>query len=214
MTDQPYSITAGIADSDFVRGDVPMTKQEVRILSLSKLQLAHGDRVLDIGAGTGSVSVEMARLLPQSPVFAVEHKAKAVALIQQNMAKFDTPNIQIIHGSAPHALAPLTNINKVFIGGSGGNLREILHWVAGQTASGTRLVMNAVTLDTLVTARECLVSPAFDKPEIIQVAVNRIEKIGHSDMFRPESPVFIITTTRLQASCNSALITQTLNPKL
>lgn len=198
MSNPSFCITAGIPDSEFIRGDVPMTKQEVRVLSLSKLQLAHGDRVLDIGAGTGSVSVEIARLLPQSPVFAVEHKAKAVELIQQNAAKFCTPNIQVILGNAPQALASLTNINKVFIGGSGGNLSEILDWIVSRhTVSGSRVVINAVTLDTLVVARRCLVSPAFDTPEIIQVAVNRIEKIGNSDMFRPESPVFIITTTRL-----------------
>lgn len=197
MTKQTFCITAGITDSEFIRGDVPMTKQAIRVLSISKLQLIEGDNVLDIGAGTGSVSVEIARLLPHSNVFAVEHKQEAVALITQNAKKFETPNIQVIMGKAPQVLAPLTHINKVFIGGSGGNLSEIIDWVATYTACGTRLVINAVTLDTLVIARDCLVKPAFDLPEIIQVAVNRIEKVGNSDMFRPESPVFIITTTRL-----------------
>jgi precorrin-6Y C5,15-methyltransferase (decarboxylating) CbiT subunit len=197
MTKQPFCITAGIPDSEFIRGDVPMTKQAIRVLSLSKLWLTEGDNVLDIGAGTGSVSVEIARLLPQSKVFAVEHKQQAVALIIQNAHKFETPNIQVISGKAPQALAPLTDINKVFIGGSGGNLRDIIDWVATHTPCGTRLVINAVTLDTLVVARDCLVEPAFDRPEIIQVAVNRIEKVGNTDMFRPESPVYIISTTRL-----------------
>jgi precorrin-6Y C5,15-methyltransferase (decarboxylating) CbiT subunit len=197
MNKQPEQLTAGIPDSEFIRGDVPMTKEEIRILSLSKLQLTVGDCLLDVGAGTGSVSIEMARLLPESSVYAVEQKAKALELIWQNAQKFETPNIKIIEGKAPDALEGILGVNKIFIGGSGGNLKEIIEWVERNCQTGSRLVINAVSLNTLVDARQLLDSLAFSAPEIIQVSINRIEKLGNAEMFRPQSPIFIISTTRL-----------------
>lgn len=197
MTNYNQQLTAGIPDSEFIRGDVPMTKEEIRIISLSKLQLTVGDCLLDVGAGTGSVSIEMARLLPESTVYAVEQKAKALDLIRLNALKFETPNVKIIEGKAPDALANLSGVNKIFIGGSGGNLKEIIDWVERNCQTGSRLVVNAVSLNTLVDARQLLDSPAFSAPEIIQVSINRIEKLGNAEMFRPQSPIFIISTTRL-----------------
>ena len=197
MNKQPEQLTAGIPNSEFIRGDVPMTKEEIRILSLSKLQLTVGDCLLDVGAGTGSVSIEMARLLPESKVYAVEQKAKALDLIRLNALKFETPNIKAIEGKAPDALANLSGVNKIFIGGSGGNLKEIIDWVERNCHVGSRLVINAVSLNTLVDARQLLDSPAFSVPEIIQVSINRIEKLGNAEMFRPQSPIFIISSTRL-----------------
>jgi precorrin-6Y C5,15-methyltransferase (decarboxylating) CbiT subunit len=197
MNKKLEQLTAGIPDSEFIRGDVPMTKEEIRIISLSKLQLTVGDCLLDVGAGTGSVSIEMARLLPESTVYAVEQKEKALELIRQNALKFETPNVKIIDGKAPDALANLSGVNKIFIGGSGGNLKEIIDWVESNCQTGSRLVVNAVSLNTLVDARQLLDSPAFSTPEMIQLSINRIEKLGNAEMFRPQSPIFIISTTRL-----------------
>ena len=197
MTNYNQQLTAGIPDSEFIRGDVPMTKEEIRILSLSKLQLTVGDCLLDVGAGTGSVSVEMARLLPESTVYAVEQKAKALELIRQNALKFETPNVKIIEGKAPEVLEGISGVNKIFIGGSGGNLKEIIDWVECNSQTGSRLVINAVSLNTLIDARHMLDTLAFSAPEIIQVSINRIEKLGNAEMFRPQSPIFIISTTRL-----------------
>jgi len=197
MNKQPEQFTAGIPDSEFIRGDVPMTKEEIRVLSLSKLRLTVGDCLLDVGAGTGSVSIEMARLLPESTVYAVEQKAKALELIRQNALKFETPNIKMIEGKAPDALANLSGVNKIFIGGSGGNLKEIIEWVERNCQRGSRLVINAVSLNTLVDARQLLDTSAFSTPEIIQVSINRIEKLGNAEMFRAQSPIFIISTKRL-----------------
>lgn len=187
--------TAGIPDSEFIRGDVPMTKEEIRILSLSKLQLTMGDTFLDVGAGTGSVSVEVALLLPESTIYAVEHKAKATDLIFQNLRKFRVPNIKVIEGKAPEALKNIKVVNKIFIGGSGGNLNEILDWIIANCPAESRIVINAVTLDTLIDARQLLTNAAFSKAEIIQVSVNRIETVANVEMFRPQSPIFIISTS-------------------
>jgi len=197
MNKYNQQLTAGISDSEFIRGDVPMTKEEIRILSLSKLQLTVGDYLLDVGAGTGSVSIEMARLLPESTVYAVEQKAKALELIRQNALKFETPNIKIIEGIAPDALSNLSGVNKIFIGGSGGNMKEIIDWIECNCHTGSRVVINAVSLNTLVDTRQLLDTPVFSTPEIIQVSINRIEKLGNAEMFRPQSPIFIISTTRL-----------------
>jgi len=197
MNKYNQQLTAGIPDSEFIRGDVPMTKEEIRILSLSKLQLTVGDYLLDVGAGTGSVSIEMARLLPESTVYAVEQKAKALELIRQNALKFETPNIKIIEGIAPDALSNLSGVNKIFIGGSGGNMKEIIDWIECNCHTGSRVVINAVSLNTLVDTRQLLDTPVFSTPEIIQVSINRIEKLGNAEMFRPQSPIFIISTTRL-----------------
>lgn len=195
MNNSSISITPGIADSDFIRGEVPMTKQEVRVISISKLELTPGDIILDIGAGTGSISIEIARLLPESTIFAVEHNDDAIDLIKQNIEKFNVQNVKIIEGSAPEILKQIPKVNRIFIGGSSGNLGEILIWVQNNSFSGTRIVINAITINTLVAAHEYLSGPAFHNTDIIQVSVNRIEKVGNADMFRPQSPVFIISST-------------------
>ena len=190
-------ITAGIPDNEFIRDTVPMTKMEVRVISISKLQIAEGDRVMDIGAGTGSVSIEIARLLPKSTVYAVEHKAKAVDLIKQNAVKFNTPNLEVIHGKAPEVLTGLKHVNKFFIGGSSGNLVEILDWIVANGAPNSHIVVNAVTLETLTLASHYLSGIGFSDLEIIQVAINRVEKLGGVDMFRAMTPVFVISARRM-----------------
>lgn len=197
MNNYTCKITAGIPDNEFIRADVPMTKEEIRTISLSKLDLKKGDTFLDVGAGTGSVSIEAALLLPGSKVYAVEHKTKATDLIRQNAVKFNTENIQIIEGKAPEALNGIKGVNKVFIGGSGGNLKEILDWVVANCESETQVVINAVTLNTLIEARQYLTKPFFSQPEIIQVSINRIENIGSAEMFRPQSPIFILSAKQL-----------------
>ncbi len=190
-------ISAGIPDNEFIRDTVPMTKMEVRVISISKLQITEGDRVMDIGAGTGSVSIEIARLLPNSTVYAVEHKAKAVDLIKQNAQKFNTLNLEVIHGKAPEVLTGLKHVNKFFIGGSSGNLVEILDWIVANGAPNSHIVVNAVTLETLTLASHCLSGIGFSDLEIIQVAINRVEELGGVDMFRAMTPVFVISARRM-----------------
>jgi precorrin-6Y C5,15-methyltransferase (decarboxylating) len=184
----------GIADGEFIRGSVPMTKEEVRVLALSKLKLRATDHLLDIGAGTGSVSIEAARILKAGRVTAIERKAEAIELIEANAQKFGIENIDIKHGTAPEQLHGCEGVSSVFVGGSGGELPAILEWVAAYTVSGTQVVITAVTLNTLELARNFLENPAFELPEIIQVAITRIDRIGKTDMMRANTPVWIITT--------------------
>jgi cobalt-precorrin-6B (C15)-methyltransferase len=196
--DKPVFTIPGIPDDYFIRGDVPMTKEEVRVIALSKLRLEPTDHMIDIGAGTGSVSIEAARALPAGQVVAVERSALAIDLIRKNICKFGIENMIITEGAAPEALQNVTGINKVFIGGSGGELHSILDWVSSHTLAGTRLVITAVTLDTLQLARQYLADSVFAIPEIIQVAVTHVVHIGNSDMLKANSPVFIISTQKLK----------------
>ena len=116
----------GIADEEFIRQDVHMTKQEIRILSLVKARIAPDAVVYDIGAGTGSISIEAARLAPQGEVYAIERSNEGINLIRANAANFAASNIKIIQAEAPEGLADLPPADAVLIGGSGSRLSEIL----------------------------------------------------------------------------------------
>ncbi len=120
---------SGLPDGAFLRGDVPMTKEEVRSLALSKLRLEEHHVVWDVGAGTGSVSVECALSCPAGRVYAVEKKDAALALLAENKARFHAVNLEIVAGTAPEALTNLPAPDRVFLGGTSGSLEEILQVV-------------------------------------------------------------------------------------
>lgn len=118
--------THGIRDEEFIRGKAPMTKEEVRTVSLSKLRLTADSVCYDVGAGTGSLSIEMALRAHQGQVWAIEKKEDAVELIHRNKVKFAADNLEIVEGLAPEALKDLPAPTHAFIGGSSGNLKEIV----------------------------------------------------------------------------------------
>lgn len=187
-------VTPGLPDSAFLRASVPMTKEEIRALSLCKLQLTAGAVVADIGAGTGSVSIEAARLCVDGMVYAFEQKAAAAALIRQNAAHFCLSNLQVIEAKAPDGIDRIPVPTHAFIGGSSGNLREILEALLARNPS-LRIVINTVTLETMAQVQEVLQTLPVTEPEWIQVAVTRAEKAGSYHLLRPLSPVCIISCT-------------------
>lgn len=146
--------TAGMADEVFLRDKVPMTKREVRNASLSHLQLSSNSVVYDIGSGTGSVSIEMALRAAQGKVYAIEKNPAAVALLQENKKKFAVDHLEIIEGTAPEALEALPVPTHAFIGGSAGNLKEILELLLRKNPN-IRVVLNTVTVETLAEAASC-----------------------------------------------------------
>ena len=139
----------GIDDERFIRGKIPMTKREIRILTLVNAQIGVNDIVIDIGAGTGSISIEAAKIATNGHVFAVERKLDGVKLIEKNAQKFSVKNITIINAEAPEGLAKIPKIDVAIIGGSGGVLEEILFNLDTKIkifGALILLILNAVTM--------------------------------------------------------------------
>ena len=139
----------GIDDEKFIRGKVPMTKQEVRILTISKAQICATDYVVDIGAGTGSLSIEAAKIAEHGYVFAIDKNFEAVELITQNAEKFSVDNIVIINDEGSKAVKQIPRIDIAFIGGSGGHIIEILNALDEKLKIGGLIVANFITIQSL-----------------------------------------------------------------
>lgn len=183
-------LTHGKADSEFIRDKVPMTKEEVREVSICKLRLTDKSLVYDIGSGTGSIAMEMAGLSPDLKVYAIERKPEAVALIKKNKEKFKLDNIEVIEAEAPEGLDELPKPTHVFIGGSGGNLNEILNTLYSMNDS-MRIVITAVSLETIAQIKEILSAYPIANEDIVELQVNRSKVIGKYHMMQAENPVWI-----------------------
>lgn len=184
--------THGIPDEAFIRGKAPMTKEEVRTVSLSKLHLAEDSVCYDVGAGTGSVSVEMALRAYQGMVYAIEKKEEAVELLWKNKQKFAVDNLEIIQGTAPEALENLPVPTHAFIGGSSGNLQEILK-VLLEKNEHVRIVINCITLETISEALNAIRRFSFEETEVVQLCASRAKEIGRYHLMMGENPIYIIT---------------------
>lgn len=184
--------THGIADEQFIRGKAPMTKEEVRTVSLAKLKLKEDSLCYDVGAGTGSLSIEMALRAHQGKVWAIEKKEEAVDLIRQNKVRFVADNLKIIEGLAPEAMQDLPAPTHVFIGGSSGNLKQIVELLL-QKNKEVRIVINCITLETVSEALETAKLFGFTENEIVQLNVSRSKAIGRYHMMMGENPIYIIT---------------------
>lgn len=182
----------GLPDDCFVRGNVPMTKSEVRALVISRMAVRPDDCVYDIGAGTGSVSVELALQAEYGTVYAVELQAEGCRLIQENAENFGLDNIQIIQGNAKDVIEDLPVPDAAFIGGSRGGLDAVLKLLTNKNPR-IHVVITAVTLETLHEAESLLKKYGFPQTEILQAGVTRVEEKGRYHMLQAQNPVFIIT---------------------
>lgn len=190
-------IFCGIDDSEFIRGKVPMTKQEIRIITLTKARISPSDVVYDIGAGTGSISIEAARIAHEGRVFAIEKNPDGVSLIKENMKKFQVDNVEVVSGVAPDALDGLPGCDAVIIGGSGRNMDDILDIVHDRLKLGGRIVLNCITIQTISSCLEYLrAHPDEFDYEAIQVQVNRLKAVGPYDMADAVNPIYIVTATK------------------
>ncbi|MCX7843479.1 MAG: precorrin-6y C5,15-methyltransferase (decarboxylating) subunit CbiE [Clostridia bacterium] len=187
----PY-LYSGIPDELFIRGDVPMTKEEVRTVSVSKLRLHKDSVVVDIGAGTGSVSVECGLRCRHGKVYAVEKNPEAIALISENITKFGVSNVEVLHGMAPEALTGIDSPDRVFIGGSCGSIQGILDWVKGH-AKPVRVVANAVTLENVFELIKGFEDKGFSNLEVVNIAAARGRSVGGKHLMQALNPVYIIS---------------------
>lgn len=191
----PYAIqrrlTQGIADEQFVRGGIPMTKEEIREVSICKLRLKDGAVVYDIGSGTGSVAIEIAGISENLQVYAVEQNHEAASLIEKNKKKFALQNVTVAALRAPEGLAGLPVATHAFIGGSGGRLKEILESLR-QMNPKMRVVVNAVSMETICEMKDILSMDDMIKgEEIVQLQVSRAKKAGSHHLMQSENPIWI-----------------------
>lgn len=200
---QPGRLTHGRADTCFLRDSAgtegkmrrtPMTKEEVREVSICKLHLTKKSVVYDIGSGTGSVAVEIAGLSGQLQVYAIERKPEAVELLRKNREHFHMDNMEIVEALAPEGLEELPVPTHAFIGGSGGRLLEILQ-VLYRKNPHMRIVINAISMETIAELREVLKAFLVEEEEILQMQVSRVKKLGSYHLPQAENPVWICSFT-------------------
>ena len=182
--------THGLKDNCFLRNTTPMTKEEVREVSICKLRLNDDSILFDIGSGTGSIAAECALLSADSEVIAIEKKDEASDLIEENIKKFNLENISLIRGSAPEALDGLKTPTHAFIGGSSGNLKEILDKLSLMNPS-MRVVINAITIETLLEIKKIPELFKVKDFEIIQMQVSRANAAGDYHLMKAENGVWI-----------------------
>ncbi len=191
--DYTTKLNIGLDDEEFERFDkVPMTKSEIRAVSISKLKLSIDSIVYDIGAGSGSVSIEVAMYAHKGKVYAIEKKHDAVELIEQNKIKLGVSNIEVIEGIAPEAIESLPTPTHAFIGGSSGNLNEIIEKLIEKNKN-IRVVINAITLETIAEVIACLKKFDFKNTDIVNLSVSKSKKLGNYNMMMGQNPIYIVT---------------------
>lgn len=185
----------GIADDEFTTARKLITKQEIRAVTLAKLQIQNDLVLWDIGAGSGSVSIEASNLMPNGKVFALEKNPQYLTFIRENLKKFAAKNVMLVEAYAPEGIDELPNPDRVFIGGSGGMLDDIIDAVDKRLKPDGVIVLNAVTLDTLTKAVEFLEDHGYTV-EVTCVNVSKTVSLTEYKMFEAHNPVYIISARR------------------
>jgi cobalt-precorrin-6B (C15)-methyltransferase len=180
-----------IKDEEFIRGNCPMTKEEVRIVSIAKLGIEEDYSLLDVGAGTGSVSIQMSKLASKGKIISIERDEEALELLYKNKEKFAADNMQIINGEALEVAGSIEGqYDGIFIGGSGGNLEEIIRVYGSKLKPNKNMVLNFITIDNLYKAINCLRELNYEV-ECTQLAVSKAK--GKGLMLTANNPIFIVT---------------------
>lgn len=197
MNDQAAPLTSpvpGLADDVFIRGKAPMTKQEVRAIAMAKLQPQATDTLYDIGAGTGSCTVEMARQAVRGEVYAFEIQPEAVGLLRQNVDRFGLTNVHILPGNAAMTLTDtsLPAPQGAFIGGTKGHLAEILQTIYAKNPA-CRVVMTAITIETLAAITTYYAARPDYELDIMQVTAATSKAVGSYHMMLGHNPIYILT---------------------
>ena len=190
-----YIPTLGIPDEEFAGVKKQMTREEVRVITLGKLKLRHDMTLWDVGAGSGSISIEADHLLPNGRIFAIERNPQCLPFLKENLQKFNVRNVVPINGEAPRCLEDLPDPDRVFIGGSGGNLWEILSGIDARLSPSGRIVLNATTLDTLTATTEFFDNAGY-QVEVTAVNIARTRPFTDYKMFEAYDPVYVIVAEK------------------
>lgn len=190
--------TPGIPDNLFERTDkVPITKEEVRTIQISKARLRPGYTVYDIGCGSGSISIEAAIQIENSgKVIAIDYDLNAINLTKTNIAKFSLSNVSVIFGDAKENLIELPPADAIFVGGTGGDTEDIVKHCHSKLISGGRIVIGVILVETLYSVLQVLNKMAFSEIDITQVTIAKSRKTSHGTMMLARNPVTIISATK------------------
>ena len=192
------SKTPGIPDENFERTDkVPITKEEVRTIQISKARLKQGQIVYDIGCGSGSISVEAALQVESSgKILAIDFDEKAIKLTKKNAEKFQITNITTIFGNAKEKILELEQADVIFIGGTGGDTQKIVELSQEKLKSGGRIVIGTILIETLSAVLQILEKLQFEEVDITQVTISKSRKTTTGTMMLARNPVTIISATK------------------
>jgi cobalt-precorrin-6B (C15)-methyltransferase len=191
--------TPGIPDELFERiEEVPITKEEVRAVQISKARLSQSQIVYDVGCGSGSVSIEAALQIKQSgKVFSIDFDPKAIELTKKNIEKFQVSNITVILGNALEKIPELPNADAIFIGGTGGDTKDILKLCETKLKTGGRIVIGTILLETLIAVLEIIEKLKFSSIDVTQITVSKSRKTSTGTMMLARNPVTVISATKI-----------------
>jgi len=191
--------TPGIPDEYFERTEnVPITKEEVRTIQISKARLKPGQTVYDIGCGSGSISIEAAFQVESSgKVLAIDYDKNAIELTKKNMYKFDLSNISVIFGNAKEKILELEEADAIFIGGTGGDTKEIVEISQNKLKSGGRIVIGTILMETRYSVLQIVDKLQFESVDITQITIAKSRKTSTGTMMLARNPVTIISATKI-----------------
>lgn len=190
--------TPGIPDDAFERSEnVPITKEEVRVIQISKARLCPGYTVYDIGCGSGSISIEAAIQIESGKVIAIDYDPHAIELTKKNIEKFGLTNISVMLGNAKEKISELDLADAIFIGGTGDDTEEIVKMCQNKLKSGGRIVIGIILIETLYSVLQTLEKLQFDSVDITQVTISKSRKTSTGTMMLARNPITIISATKI-----------------
>lgn len=178
---------------DFITGKVPITKEEVRAISINKLDLLNAKTFIDVGAGTGSISIEAGYNYPDLRVIAIERNDDALDLVNKNIENFNLTNVEVVKAYAPVELDIYNDVDAIFLGGTGNKLEEIIDWSKDLLVPGGRLVANFIIIDTFYEMLRLVREKGFKNVDVTVLNVSKLEKLGPGEYFKPHNPIYIIS---------------------
>ncbi len=190
--------TPGIPDEHFERSEnVPITKEEVRVVQISKARLCPGYTVYDIGCGSGSISIEAAIQVESGKVIAIDYDPNAIELTKRNVEKFGLTNISVILGNAKEKISELEQADAIFIGGTGGDTEDIVKMCQDKLKSGGRIVIGVILIETLYSVLQIIEKLKFNSIDLTQITISKSRKTSTGTMMLARNPVTVISATKI-----------------